>query len=154
MKAVWIIVQKATVPRSRVQGRQQAPVSRLDCRAAVGAASDISSESAASQLCVSLRGLLVSLQAALVQRWSQLDPGARQGVKQATLTALSSQVRARLAQIVLAATRGSSTQNLPRTAAQEVTKLACQGSACACKRVAFQLPEFADKTAPVTAMAS
>lgn len=61
--------------------------------AVCNSAAPSSAGQAASHLCVVLRCLLVSLQAALVQRWSQLDPGARQGVKQATLTALSSQVR-------------------------------------------------------------
>ena len=120
-----VVQQRATVLR------QQAPASLLHCRAAVGAVSDISIDCATRQLCVLLWRLLVSLQAALVQRWSQLDPGARQGVKQATLTALSSQVRTHSAQVVLAATRGSSSRgSCPSKAERERKELTCQGSPC------------------------
>ena len=90
----------------------------------MGAASNFSSESAVSQLCVSLRGLLVSLQAALVQRWSQLDPGARQGVKQATLTALSSQVRT--------CSHRSSWQPLGAPALKPIQEDSCAGSLKIC----------------------
>ena len=139
------------MPCSAVQGRHQAPVSLLDCRAAVGAASNISSGCAASHICVVLRSLLVFLQAALVQRWSQLDPGARQGVKQATLTALSSQVRTSSVQI--SSHLGLQHSNTPSKNSCVGRKGTCMPRQCMhATRWHFQYPDVADKTPPVAAM--